>query len=292
MVRFECPNNRNPGHCNFTKRNGRIRDAQNAWPIECDTCLLVIHSEPLDKLVNYESGSMHDWTPRIGDGKGPKPKSDLLRRYNSVAKLLETRPDPKILDFGCGDGSMVQKFSENFATYGLEPETEARNVGISKGLKIFSTTDEITRQALKFDAITLFHVIEHIYEPTQVINNLKKLLSPGGLCIVETPNSMDALLTLYECEQFQNFTYWSHHPMLHSRNSLEALFKNSRFEVIENRGVQRYPIENHLYWLSKGKPAGHEIWQGKFSAELDSLYASQLVEMGISDTLWLVAQKH
>lgn len=291
MPKIECPYGKNLGQCTFKNRNGRVRDAQYAWPIECEKCSLVTHSELLDNLVNYETGSMHDWTPGHGDGKGPRLNLDLIRRYQSVAQLIADRPNTKILDFGCGEGLMIQKFNENFVAYGLEPELEARNTGIAKGLKIFSTIKEIAMQSLKFDIITLFHVIEHIYEPTQLMEDIRDLLNPKGFCVVETPNSMDALLTLYASEPFQNFTYWSHHPMLHSRKSLEALFNNRGFEVVESIGVQRYPIENHLYWLSKGEPGGHEIWKGKFTAELDNLYANQLVAMDISDTLWLVAKK-
>jgi len=235
---------------------------------------------------------MHDWAPGYGDGKGPMSTSDLERRYASIASLVSNLSKVKILDFGSGNGSMVERFNEEFEAFGLEPESNARAVAISKGLKIFATIDDLANGALKFDVITLFHVIEHISEPSKIITSLKALLKPGGFCVIETPNSMDALLTLYECEQFEDFTYWSHHPMLYSQKSLEVLFLNSGFKVTESVGIQRYPIENHLYWLSNGKPGGHDIWKGKFSATLNGIYAQQLVELGVSDTIWLVGKKN
>lgn len=292
MTGHECPFRASPQRCSFKRRDGRIRDAQHAWPMECITCSLVIHSEPLDHLVSYESGSMHEWALGYGEGEGSRLTSDLERRYTSVASLVSGFSTVKILDVGCGMGSMVERFNKKFEAFGLEPESNARRVAISKGLQIFATIEETVKSALKFDVITLFHVIEHISEPSGIIDSLRNLLKPNGFCVIETPNSMDALLTLYECAQFQDFTYWSHHPMLHSQESLEVLFLDSDFEVIENTGIQRYPIENHLYWLSNGKPGGHDIWKGKFSADLNSIYARQLVELGISDTIWLVAKKN
>lgn len=268
-----------------------MRDAQHVWPMECTQCSLVIHSQPLDHLVDYQSGSMHNWAPGHSDGKGPKPKSDLARRCASIASMAAENSIKSVLDFGSGNGAMVEKFEEDFEAYGLEPDSVARNSAISRDLTIFATVDEIIKSGLRFDLITLFHVIEHLSKPSEVISELRDLLKPAGFCVVETPNSMDALLTLYECEQFQDFTYWSHHPMLHSQRSLEALFSNAGWEITESSGVQRYPIENHLYWLSKRQPGGHEVWKGLFGSELDAVYARQLVEMGVSDTIWLVARK-
>jgi len=187
--------------------------------------------------VDYQSGTMHDWAPGYGDSIGPRLTSDLERRYASVASLVPKHSKVKILDFGCGNGSMVERFNEEFEAFGLEPESNARAVAISKGQNIFASIDEIANDAFKFDVITLFHVIEHISEPLKTMESIKALLKSDGFCVIETPNSMDALLTLYECERFQDFTYWSHHPLLHSQKSLEALFLTSGFKVTESVGI-------------------------------------------------------
>lgn len=50
--------------------------------------------------------------------------------------------------------------------------------------------------------------------------------------------------------------------------------------------IQRYPLSNHLYWLSKGKPAGHVKW-GNFldSEELSKAYENQLASLQATDTI-------
>jgi len=50
--------------------------------------------------------------------------------------------------------------------------------------------------------------------------------------------------------------------------------------------IQRYPLSNHLYWLSNNKPGGHQKW-GNFidSPELTKAYESQLSSMGVTDTV-------
>lgn len=47
--------------------------------------------------------------------------------------------------------------------------------------------------------------------------------------------------------------------MLHSHESLAELVERNDFKVLENEGIKRYGLEKHLYWLSNGKPNGHDI---------------------------------
>jgi len=287
---IECPRGDNSNLCIWKKRVGQIRDAKGIGVKECADCQLVVHNENLDHLVNYSDGSMHDWTSGYGENF-IESSTDSIRRLEALKKLAIEYQIKTILDFGCGLGNMVSVFNASFDTCGLEPELAARKSGISSGLAIYESLDQISNLELKFDAITMFHVMEHIYEPNKLLDLLRKFLNPDGLLIIETPNSMDALLTFYKNHEFQNFTYWSHHPMLYSHKSLELAVVRAGFEVLENEGVQRYKFANHLYWLSNGKPGGHEVWKDEFQSELDELYASNLVKKKINDTLWLVAQK-
>ena len=138
----------------------------------------------------------------------------------------------------------------------------------------------------KFDIITSFHVIEHIKEPLKILDKLKNLLEDNGRLIIEVPNANDALLTIYENEAFSNFTYWSCHLYLYTHHTLNLLAKQAGFEVEFIKHIQRYPLSNHLYWLSKNKPGGHEKWGNFFdSKELNSAYENQLASLGATDTI-------
>lgn len=56
--------------------------------------------------------------------------------------------------------------------------------------------------------------------------------------------------------------------------------------------IQRYPLSNHLYWLSQGKPGGHVKW-GEFldSKTLSNAYEAQLASLGATDTLIAIFSK-
>lgn len=234
---------------------------------------------------------MRDWS--IGYGlQTEKPSNDILRRFNAVVNLSTKNSIHRILDVGCGEGLMVKKFAESFHTEGIEPEKHARDFCTSSGLCVHSGLESLEKNGELFDLISLFHVIEHVYQPSELLIRLKELLHPNGILLIETPNSMDALLTKYENTSFQNFTYWSHHPMLYSPHALSSLVTRCGFNVIENNGIQRYGLENHMYWLAKGLPGGHEVWHELFDNRVNDEYAKNLVAAGISDTLWLVATRN
>jgi 2-polyprenyl-3-methyl-5-hydroxy-6-metoxy-1,4-benzoquinol methylase len=290
-MKIECPSKGGQAEiCAWQQRKGQVRDFPNVGVIQCQECNLVTHAQDLSNDVNYESGSMHNWASGYGDSL-PGPEADTLRRVTAINNLAISIKADSILDFGCGSGGMLSAFATDFRVTGIEPDSGARDRANHLGHTVFESAEIALANNVKFDMVTLFHVVEHFYEATLELNRILELLRPGGLLVIETPNSMDALLSKYESEEFTNFTYWSHHPMLHSHASLASLVKRSGFEILENNGVQRYDLNNHLYWLSNGRPGGHEMWRHFAPKELIDVYAQFLVESKMSDTLWLVARK-
>jgi len=275
--------------CPWVKINGSIRDRPDVGLVQCTKCELITHEIDLSAEVKYASGTMHNWASGYSDALLP-PIQDVERRLAALKALSKARKK-KLLDFGCGSGTMLSALSEDFDTYGLEPDEGARLSAQNSGHQVFSNTDEILDQNLKFDFVTLFHVVEHFYEPSTEFERIHRLLNPGGYLVIETPNSNDALISFYKNQEFQNFTYWSHHPMLHSSKSLGSVVKGNGFKVVENSGVQRYGINNHLYWLANGKPGGHEAWKTWIPTEIEPLYEQMLINRMVCDTLWLIAQK-
>lgn len=233
---------------------------------------------------------MHDWAAGWGDSL-PGPANDITRRVASMRDLEMKYRFKSILDFGCGSGGMIKALSTLYETLGIEPDLAARELAIQKGAKVYESANLAIDDSVQVDVVSLFHVVEHFYDPTIELQRIHNLLRPGGLVVIETPNSDDALLSKYKNSEFQNFTYWSHHPMLHSHKSLQALVERNNFTVLENLGIQRYDLNNHLYWLSKGLPGGHEVWRGATSDDAIEGYAKSLIANKTCDTLWLVAQK-
>jgi len=172
--------------------------------------------------------------------------------------------------------------------HGVELESRLRDHFESLGITVFHSLEEIredTQNGGEYDIITMFHVLEHLRDPKSTILELIKILSSGGQIIGEVPNANDALLTLYNNEPFSHFAYWSCHLYLFTNKTLEMLASQIGLKINYIRQVQRYPLSNHLYWLSKGKPEGHQYWHFLDSREIDIAYEARLAAIGKCDTI-------
>lgn len=136
-----------------------------------------------------------------------------------------------------------------------------------------------------------FHVIEHLPNPLETLDEMKSKVRSGGTILIEVPHARDFLLTTLGCEAFKKFTLWSQHLVLHTKESLKRTLSYVGLSDIEVIGVQRYPLSNHLYWMSEGRPGGHKTPLSVMdSAALFDAYQGSLARMDATDTLVAVAK--
>ena len=275
---------------NNFKRPGSVRDNKKLKILECKDCGLVyLSSTKHIKELHYENSGMHD-------GEKPNVNSwlklnrvDDMRRYNFLKKRVVNK---KVLDFGCGAGGFLELVSKRAKkANGIEVEKAMQQSYIKRNLNVYSSYEQALRSSKKWNILTAFHVVEHLLDPIKILSKLSKLLTDDGEMIIEVPNSEDALLTLYENKAFQNFTYWSQHLYLFNNHNLKELAKRAKLKVKWIKYVQRHPLSNHLYWLSKGKPAGHKVWNFLNNTSLNKKYEIQLAELGITDTIMICLKK-
>lgn len=216
------------------------------------------------------------------------PKDDLHRRESEIVKLLKSDKDGRVLDFGCGKGELVRSLrAQGFTAFGFDPDRESISTELVDTL-VFSELDSVPNE--KFKVVTLFHVIEHIYQIHEFLVSLRRFISSEGRLIIETPNANDALLKKYKSVGFSNFTYWSHHPNLCTNDYLVEALEDAGYEVEVNGQIMRYDLANHMHWLAEGKPGGHEKWKAEFSEATSHHYSADLQSKGQADTIWIVAR--
>lgn len=110
--------------------------------------------------------------------------------------LKKMRPG-KLLDIGCRDGSFV-KFMELF---GWEAEGYEYNENIRNRFDCHIFYNNLYQfPENSYDLITLWAVLEHLYNPNDYIEYCQKLLKPGGLLIVQVPkfNSFTGKFLIHE----------------------------------------------------------------------------------------------
>lgn len=264
-------------------RKGTVRDNPTIKIVECNECGLVFlsHTEQITPGF-YENSGMHSYSPIQIDEWLKETETDDQRRFELVKNLIANK---NVLDFGCGAaGFLIKAKAMTASITGIEPEKRVRNYW-AETLNIFHSTENALTFKNRYDIITAFHVLEHCLDPRTELKNLSRLLKPSGKLIIEVPNSEDALLTLYDCHAFQRFSYWSQHLFLFNCSTLEKLALQAGFRVTAIQHYQRYPLSNHLYWLSKGTPGGHREWAFLDSPNITQAYADRLAAIGKTDTL-------
>lgn len=136
----------------------------------------------------------------------------------------------------------------------------------------------------KFDSICLFHVFEHIRDADPFLKRCRELLAPGGKVLIEVPCASDPLLEIYALPAYQDFYFQPMHPYVYSRRALELVFARNGYTPGEARPWQRFGLDNHLAWLTRGKPGGDPQLRELFGGVAE--YARLLESRGITDTIF------
>jgi 2-polyprenyl-3-methyl-5-hydroxy-6-metoxy-1,4-benzoquinol methylase len=265
---------------NFVSRKGQVRDAPDLKILECAHCGLVALSS-LGHIQTgfYENSGMHGAEPEPMPTWLRETDWDDQRRFDMLKPMLSNK---KLLDFGCGAGGFLNKAQFLSGTVeGIELELRVREYWADR----ITIHPDVESAGKDYDLITAFHVIEHLPDPVDILKSLADKLSKKGRMIVEVPSSEDALLTLYDSEAFQHFTYWSQHLFLFNAETLRRLAEQAGLRVVAIQQYQRYSLSNHLHWLSQEKSGGHQKWTFLDRPELKSAYSNALAAIGKCDTL-------
>lgn len=271
------------GSSDSYSRAGKVRDNDEVVVLECKNCGLVfLDRHQHIKADHYQKSGMHADEPNYDKWLIDCKRDDTRRLKFLKDKII----NKSVLDFGCGVGGFLELAGEySQSSYGLELETGLQEHFEQRNLKVFQTLENLLDTGLRFDVITAFHVVEHLKDPAEILSNLSHLLNDGGEIIIEVPSPSDALLTLYNSVPFQNFSYWSQHIFLFNADTLKKLSRKAGLTTNWVKNIQRYPLSNHLYWLSEGKPGGHEKWHFLDSDDLMNAYENSLASLGLTDTI-------
>ena len=92
-----------------------------------------------------------------------------------------------VLDVGCGDGFFLSLLPHQ-NKFGLEFNPRAVAAAQQRGINV-KCGDLAGLDSASFDAITIFHVLEHLSEPISLLNQALRVLKPNGLLIISVPNN-------------------------------------------------------------------------------------------------------
>lgn len=110
----------------------------------------------------------------------------VARRVQYVQARI--RAGSAILDFGAGFGYVARGLAAHGYRVAVLEKSPNAVAGMQRaGMRVVDSLDMM--QGERFDAITLWHVLEHIDEPLRVLQSLRRFLKPGGSFLIAVPNA-------------------------------------------------------------------------------------------------------
>jgi 2-polyprenyl-3-methyl-5-hydroxy-6-metoxy-1,4-benzoquinol methylase len=201
-----------------------------------------------------QEGEAAEDVARLIEGGEEAERERAWRRatwYADVQVLVEAINSDvsRVLDVGAGTGEFLAYMQDNgFDVVGLEPSSKIGEVARSKGLTIHATTLEPFAETTQdsFDVVTLFHVLEHVPNPVEVLEAARSLLGKRGLLIVKVPNEFNSL-QLAARDALDLGDWWMVPPVhinYFDYDSLRALMNETGFSVETEIG--NFPMEMFL----------------------------------------------
>jgi len=166
-----------------------------------------------------------------------KNKEALLRRYVSRGTLL---------DYGCGTGYFLNYAREKgWKVFGVEPDEGARGIANNKFTAVYP--DKLTlnekEPKIQFEAITLWHVLEHLTDLNESLAHFYSRLKQDGILVIAVPNYLSNDARHYA----ENWAAYDvpRHLYHFDKNTIQKLLGSHGFELIKTK-----PMYFDSYYVS------------------------------------------
>ncbi len=169
-------------------------------------------------------------------------KFNIRQKYRIVSDYAQSG---KILDVGCGTGELLKYFRDmGWYTTGIEPVDKAREFAIQQNkIEVYPEEQLKKFEQDTFDVVTLWHVLEHVYDLNQRLEELKKILKPEGVLFIAVP-----MIDSYDAVHYGSF--WGaldvpRHLYHFSKTTMSNLLQKHSFHI-----VRTYPMKMDAYYVS------------------------------------------
>jgi 2-polyprenyl-3-methyl-5-hydroxy-6-metoxy-1,4-benzoquinol methylase len=183
----------------------------------------------------------------------------------------------RLLDFGCGNGAFLERMkAQGWIVTGIDASASAvQRLRQERGLR--AVVGSLPHPELgdnSFDVITMRHSLEHVHRPLEVLRAAHRLLEPGGLLVVSTPN-IDSLPYKWFGRHWWGLDLPRH--LTHfTPDTLQLMLARAGFDVFV---VRRVPHTNWLRrWAAQAAatlavPHWQRWLRGRFCASVAMWYA-------------------
>lgn len=232
-------------HCGREVTHG-VRNVSRL--VRCVNCgLIFVNPRPAfeDLARQYEGSYFHCPHPTFGGYEDyESDREDIMRTFRGRMKLI--RPllgsgTPRLLDVGCATGIFLEVAREaGWHGEGLDISAYALARAQEKGFEVHRGTLASARlPAGGYDVITMWDLIEHVTDPAAVLAEGHRLLRPGGVLAISTPDA-GSLLARVLGNRWLGFRSIDEHLYFFSRRSMGAMLETAGLTVRRFVPVGKY----------------------------------------------------
>lgn len=162
-------------------------------------------------------------------------------------------PGARVLEIGSNEGALLEELRAlGLRAAGIEPDPAMVEFSRKKGLEVLPGTLENNLAALegKFDAVVMFHVLEHINRPVEALDLVHRALKPGGKLIVEVPG-FDS--PMFAARRWRASWAIEEHVSYFTAGTIKAILARTGFEPLlltrRNWDAERETLRNNFLRL-------------------------------------------
>lgn len=168
-----------------------------------------------------------------------EPDAVVRLQAGHLAALVHPGFDGRVLDFGCGQGRLLQVLGQSFPQAALYGHDVANFMATMSGIRFVPSLDGCD---VRFDVIVVSHVLEHLVG-FGILQTLGDLLTTGGRLYIEVPNPLE----YRSCPRREFMYYFDRLHINHfSGRSMRRLLARFGLETID-RGTHRFRYRDGLY---------------------------------------------
>jgi 2-polyprenyl-3-methyl-5-hydroxy-6-metoxy-1,4-benzoquinol methylase len=195
--------------------------------ISCEVCFNVDIAEKDDVVAHYQT-EYH-----ITKGLFATEHRRIYRIPEQIKLLAEisnhVAPPASILDIGCDKGFFLDEARRwGYSVHGIELSEGARKYCDLTGVPV---ADGLAGVKSKFNAVTMWHALEHIANPVELIGSIRNVLTEDGLLFVRVPD-FDCLASHLLRDKWIWFQPRNHY-FHYSQKALGRLLAVCGFKVIK-----------------------------------------------------------
>ena len=213
--------------CESVARDGAFQ-AKGRFIVTCRSCRLQF-IDPLTLAAEAALQTLGEAFVETYIREEPSYRAYFRRKTNDLLKVMAPG---RLLDVGCATGVFLHEAGRaGFQGTGLDllpPAVEyARDrLGVDARLGLL---EEAGFSSGQFDAVTLFQIIEHVPAPRDVVKEAGRVLKPGGVLLLTTPDRRGFLARAMGRRWFEYYN--EEHLTYFERTSLKRLLVDSGFTV-------------------------------------------------------------